>query len=1268
MKTNSNDLIGKEILNYRILSVIGSGGMGTVYLGAHKFISEQKVAIKVIRSEMVNQSAKERLKKEAGILASLNHPNIVKFLNYEIDSEGNIYLIMEYVEGLTLEQYIKTVSGLIVEKKVLQFFEPILDAVEYAHKKNIIHRDIKPSNIIITNDGKPKILDFGISSVFKANENTDAQEEFIMGTPSYMSPEQIKGKNIDYRSDIYSLGVLLYQMLTGNAPYDTSTMSEMNIQEKVITEPLPRMKSYYRYISDKMQVIVDKATAKDMEERYQTCQEFRKAMRKALVKEKKSTSLYIMAASIAAIILLGAAVFWDYSRLKVRYYKDYTEQWGIPEGIGKVSASQHKHMARVYRFEYRNYKLQRVSHVNGYDKLIDDGESERIERPVDMQLFYSDDNKVNRIKIMDRSGKTLYVKSFNNNLNAIVFQYDDEYGTEKNLSSQTIGYQNSFTANGTKGKISRWLIEYDENGYVSTLTYAGYQNIKVGDADNIYGRQYIRDDKGRIIEEKYLGYDGEPKATKWGMGTKKFYYDEDDNLIKVEYQTIDGEPARDDTDGTYIYTMEYDELGNLIGAYHLDANGNLMLPQNINYAGVKYLYDDNGLLSEATFIGTDGKPGYALAAGYAKIAFQYDENGYETKRTFYDLNGEICTSSFGFASMSCINDDRGNTLEMWNYDIDGNLTLNSDGHAGYKYSYDEKGNIIQYVQFGIDGQPNVGQDGTAGYIAEYNDIGLNTKYICIDKDLKPTFSSNGIAIIKYEYDQRGNNIKTMYYDLAESTLAISNEDIAGYISVYDDNGNETERVFINDKNEACQIKYGYSSIKWVYDEQGNLLKYRYYDLDGVPVVYDGYAGYDFAYDERGNIIEETPVGIDGRLANGYLTARYKYDSFDNITEYALFEQNGKAALNSYNYHKYECKYNDRNQVTETRYYGTDGALTEFSDDTYAIERNEYDSKGNRIKCEFFDTNEKPIKCNEGWASSTYEYDGMGRIIRQLFYDTSGKPTDPDEMVPEGICKYDERGNMIFLAAADGNGNYITNPSEGWSIAKFAYDEKGNITETSYFGEDEEPVLCNYGYHIKRVTYTASGKEETASFFGKNGEPRNNSEGYQNEKNTYDDKDRPIEWRCFNSNGIPVNCNDGFHKTSIEYDEEGNAKTIKYYDANGTKISSLSWNGQEWVQDRSTVLRNQINLIKDMCPAEFGEDYGFIVLNDAKFISGSSCEVDFIVPYSKYEMSFNMQKEYKKYAEAIISELRYLMSMDMSMDGIYIRGVIYDSKYREIARI
>ena len=157
-------MIPTDILNYRIVRHLGSGGMGSVYLAVNTNI-DQQVAIKALRPEVASNAVlRARFKQEAELLCSLDHPGIVKFLNY-VETADGVYLIMEYVKGITLEDFINKKNGLIVEKKAYPFICEILDAFAYAHSKGIVHRDIKPSNIIIQDDGHIKIMDFGIAQI-----------------------------------------------------------------------------------------------------------------------------------------------------------------------------------------------------------------------------------------------------------------------------------------------------------------------------------------------------------------------------------------------------------------------------------------------------------------------------------------------------------------------------------------------------------------------------------------------------------------------------------------------------------------------------------------------------------------------------------------------------------------------------------------------------------------------------------------------------------------------------------------------------------------------------------------------------------------------------------------------------------------------------------------------------------------------------------------------------------------------------------------------
>ena len=266
-------MIGQLISNYKIISVIGEGGMGVVYLAEHIHLS-RKVAIKSLHKKLIsNNNIKERFKNEAATLSQIEHQNIVKLYDY-VEREDGLYLIMEYVEGIPLDEFIKKESGPIKEEGTIKIMDGLLSGFSYAHKKNIVHRDVKPSNVIISRDfSVVKILDFGIAKILGEDSRNLTKDGTQMGTIYYMSPEQVKGVKLDQRSDIYSLGVTLFQIITGINPYESLT-TEYEIYTQITQTSLPPAKTVYPYVSDKIDYIIKKATQKNVEDRYQSCDDF----------------------------------------------------------------------------------------------------------------------------------------------------------------------------------------------------------------------------------------------------------------------------------------------------------------------------------------------------------------------------------------------------------------------------------------------------------------------------------------------------------------------------------------------------------------------------------------------------------------------------------------------------------------------------------------------------------------------------------------------------------------------------------------------------------------------------------------------------------------------------------------------------------------------------------------------------------------------------------------------------------------------------------
>jgi serine/threonine protein kinase len=246
---------GQQFGAYKVISEIGRGGLGTVYLAARADEQYQKrVAIKLVRRGLDTDDILRRFRNERQILAQLEHPNIARLIDGGTTDDGRPYFVMEYIEGEPILTYCETKKLTITGR--LQLFRKVCAAVTYAHQHLVIHRDLKPSNILVRQDGEPKLLDFGIAKVLSADDNasfTLTIPALRVMTPEYASPEQIKGGPITTTSDVYSLGVLLFELLTGQRPYkiDNRTPDEIarTIAEQEPTRPSHVMASPSGYDS-----------------------------------------------------------------------------------------------------------------------------------------------------------------------------------------------------------------------------------------------------------------------------------------------------------------------------------------------------------------------------------------------------------------------------------------------------------------------------------------------------------------------------------------------------------------------------------------------------------------------------------------------------------------------------------------------------------------------------------------------------------------------------------------------------------------------------------------------------------------------------------------------------------------------------------------------------------------------------------------------------------------------------------------------------------
>ena len=228
LPAESARVIPQQIRDYTIVGIIGEGGMGIVYLGRREVEgAAQSVAIKVDGSAIGSVDAQRRFLSERAILAGIDHPFIAQIFDWGNDEDGRAFQVMEFINGLPVDEYVN--SNQLADSDIVDLLQKVCVAIEASHRNLVIHRDIKPSNILITQDGFPKLIDFGIAKQLDQSDLTIAGQ--LAFTPAYASPEQIKGEQLTTATDVYSLGIVMYKLFCAQLPYDISTLSWRDAQD-----------------------------------------------------------------------------------------------------------------------------------------------------------------------------------------------------------------------------------------------------------------------------------------------------------------------------------------------------------------------------------------------------------------------------------------------------------------------------------------------------------------------------------------------------------------------------------------------------------------------------------------------------------------------------------------------------------------------------------------------------------------------------------------------------------------------------------------------------------------------------------------------------------------------------------------------------------------------------------------------------------------------------------------------------------------------------
>lgn len=1030
MQLNENQLFDGR---YRLVELIGRGASAEVWKAIDTKAGNMPVAIKIYKPDTLGPGSKgiAEFQREFTMVYNMTHTNLLHPQGFDI-CEGSPYLVMAYCENGSANSMV----GRFDENDLLQFLRDVAAGLEYLHDHNITHQDIKPDNILVDDNCNYMVTDFGISRRESANDA-------IGGTRAYMAPEVYQRKP-QHASDIWSLGATAVELVTGQPPYgelggaaqmQSNAPVQINAKlskpvKKMITEmldPDPRK----RPSAASIRTSIDHFRETGSWDR----------------NSQRNKIAYIIAGAFSVLLCIGLFV-WDHNRTKVQYYADVVDVWGVPQGLHRVSALEQKHRAITYKLEYKGGKLRHMSLVNGHGKITNFNDTEQASGIIESDYFYTNDGKVDYVKVYDQGGECTYVMDYDGNLRTVIFKADDEYGTEKPLpgkTTETANYTGDTGLNPNSSSITRFKITYDDKGRMKKVEYATFQNVDVVDDDMIHGMEYEYDDEGHKTKMTFLGLDGNPRGNKRGLATKEYGYDEEGNLNEVRYLTVDGSASSDGSNVAMV-RIDRDSYGNRKSERYYNLEGEPMLRSGLNIAGFDYELDDYGQPISQICIGTDGKVAYCNT-GAAKTKLTYNDNGYQIRCEYLDEKDSLVNIS-----------SEGSTYAITEMDVN------------------DRGLMTAQNTLDRFGKPAEDKDGVANYNLELDSVGRILSVSRYNKEGKPTLYGGFYYKNTIKYDQLGNQTEFNYYN-AKNELTPDEFGVARYRLVYDRSGKMTKVSFFgpDDKPVLSKERFSFKDLK--YDDRGNLISINLFGKDGKPIegtegwhytklVYDPttnyntgsykfnvagkqVAGIEAKYDNRGNIIQLRTYSGEGQLAPGTAIQNFAYDA--------------------------------NNRTVKEWYTNAEGQRVNTPGDNYCEVRYVYDAYGNTIETTFWNVDGSAGANSTKVHKAVKEYDKLQRNTLWKNLGIDGKPiADSSDDTPEAHYAYDERGNQTELTLFDGYGKPI-NTQNGWHKRSSKYDARNKCTEEAYFDKDGKPVLEKSQNYARRVmTYDDHGnciKEE-----------------------------------------------------------------------------------------------------------------------------------------------------------------------------------------------
>ena len=1193
---------------YVLIELMGSGASAEVWKAQDTKAGNLVVALKIysnMQGGNMDSVGLSNFQQEFTTVYNMTHTNLLRPSGYDV-CDGCPYLVMQFCENGSASSMI----GRINESDLLHFLHDVAAGLEYLHDHNIIHQDIKPDNVLVDDNCNFMLTDFGISKQIGVSGN----EGPTGGTRAYMAPERYESAVVSKESDIWSLGATAFEMLVGEPPYGEQggLLQAQGENMHPITKHLQQeVKSLLELMLSRNPAL--RPTASQIRRKIEFYEETG-----SWVKTAHKQKIIYGIASLLSLVICASIYYWDFNRTKVRYYKDYTEIWGVPVGYGRLSLDEQKHRALSYKFEYSKGKLRHIVLVNSHGKIEAQVDTELKDRYTEAYFYYTNDGKLDYLKSFNQFGKCLFKLDYDDNLKTAVFKQDDEYGTEKTLSLNTTDSHREEGFLTTYSNISRYKLQYDENGHVIKREYAGYQNVDVVDEDMIHGITYVYDEKGHIIELSYIGMDGKIRANKNGLAIKTFEYDEEDNWIKTKYLTSKRKQSHDGTN-VAVVVNKYDIYGNKIEEGYFDLSGKPVLRTDVGLAGFIYEYDENGHKIKEICIGADGKPAFS-STGFVYQTYKYDENGYYNEIAFYDDNDnlvEISSSSINYAKRIDVNDSYGHGLENMYVDKTGQPVEDSYGVCKTVWEYDSIGNALKESYFDKDGKPAKYSGYQVSEVYKYDVFNNLIEISNLDEKGNLTVSSIGAAKIMFEYNKSGSVISARFFG-ADNKPIMNKYGYHKYEYKYDQLGNETGCKYYDTGGNLCMTHSGLASYQKVYDPKTNfMIAYYLYDTKDKQI-----GGHKYKYDERGNTIEYYEIDSENNLKPGTVVWHGEYDELNRVINNYFTDLTGKKINQpDEKYGSVKFEYDERGNTIRTTYWTFDGKPAEYSTKAHLIQK-EYDLMNRIIYWKNTDVNGNPVSTSESLAEVKYKYDNRGNRTEFINLNGYGKPANCSDGWYRNVISYNNRNQILSSEFYDVDGKLIVSKENGYAKQTNTYDDKGNL-------------IISKQYNVTKVLSITKYK--------------------------YNEMDREIESWYENESGKVIIGNYGFAKVITDYKSNGVIPIKRtFYDDKGTMLAyqnyqedSSLWSdyiypntgGNSSVRSYGNWKDDWYNLAKS-CPNKL-ED-GLIMQSVS--VSSSYVSITFKLEYvNKYEMDNETEAGLRELRSSLYSHYKQYIPSSVSLN-------------------